>query len=162
MDDPISEDYGDPIAGLGFGDLETPGSIAAASDFIPNLPLPSSAILASVLPTNSISLMPTAVPTTSLSGYVNTTNSSYDLSSGSGYTSLVNGLVGIGSSLTQAFVTNPQNAATQAALSAANANTAEQEALLNAGITQQQSSSIFSYLIFGVIIFLIFQFIERE
>lgn len=105
------------------------------------------------------------MPTSSISGYVNSTNSNYNLGSGSGYSSLTNGLVGIGQSLTAAFVTNPANAATQAGLAQNQATIAEQEALLNAGLQTQQSTasttSLFTILLFAALGFIVYKLVER-
>jgi hypothetical protein len=54
-------------------------------------------------------------------------------------------------SLLNAFVTGPQNAQTQ-----------EQQALTGASITSALSSQIFGYLLIGLVIFLIFGFLEKE
>jgi hypothetical protein len=75
--------------------------------------------------------------------------SSFNL--GSIGTTLASALGTGANSLLSAFVTNP-----------ANAQTAEAQALENAGIQQAQSSNLFSYLIIGLVIFLVFGFIERK
>lgn len=164
-------DFGDPILGLGdtnsgYGipDIETPGAIAAAYGGLPILPSPAAAVLSSIIP-DSLPPLTLPMPTSSISGYVNSTNSNYNLGSGSGYSSLTNGLVGIGQSLTAAFVTNPANAATQAGLAQNQATIAEQEALLNAGLQTQQSTasttSLFTILLFAALGFIVYKLVER-
>lgn len=65
-------------------------------------------------------------------------------------TTFLNDVSGIGSSLLNAFVINPQNAQTQ-----------QQSALVSAGITSAQTSQIFSYLFIGLIIFLVFGLLKK-
>lgn len=91
-------------------------------------------------------------------------------SASSGLTDLgsinANGLVtfgeGIGSSLLGAFVTNPANAATQVGVLNSQAAIAQNAALTNAAISTQQTSQIFTYLIFGLVGFLIFSLLEKR
>ena len=79
---------------------------------------------------------------TSMDDFLGLSGSSDDLLTPAQGTSLLNFGEGLGTSLVGAFVTNPQNAAT-----------AEGVALQKAEISAAQTSQIFSYLIFGVIIF---------
>ena len=65
--------------------------------------------------------------------------------------SLLTGAEGIGSSLVGAFVTNP-----------ANATTAEGQQLATAQIQTAETSQIFSYLLLGLGIFLVFGLISKR
>lgn len=105
---------------LGLGDPSDPGSLAAFVDAEENGDVSSS-------------------PASGLA-------STFNLSG----TGLLNDLGSIGQSLSNAFLTNPQNAAT-----------AEAQALANAQISSLTSSNLFSYLLIGLVIWLVFGLFEK-
>jgi hypothetical protein len=122
---------------------------------IPNLTNTFSPVLSLPATTMSTSASGTYSGYTSASAYTGLPAGSAGTTTSSGTnaldTSLLNFGEGAANSLVGAFVVNPQNAATQEGL----ANTSATNALT-------ASSQLFSYLLLGLAIFLIFSFAEKK
>lgn len=138
-------------------ELDTPGAFAAGGNVatdssdggdIPNLVADYSPSLADLLPDASTPISPIMDDSNddNDSAYTGTTGSS-SLS----LQPLVNDLGTIGGSLVNAFVTAP-----------ANATTAEGLATSNFDISTAESSQLFTYLIIGLVIFLVFGFLDKK
>jgi hypothetical protein len=145
-------------------DLDTPGLFAASNDAAGPLPDDSGSDLANLSPTFQpavltvptvddpppssnfqVSLPIESVPTATMEDDATDPFSSLNLQP------LLTDAGSIGSGLISAFVTNPQNA-----------TTAEGQSLANAEISNLTTSNLFSYLLIGLVIFLVFQFLERK
>lgn len=138
----------------GLGDLPQDGSIEnLQANFSPTLTNLESQLPASII-TNAPPMDDLTGATDFLQSAAGQSAVASDLSTSgiSGFPdALFSELGGLATSAFGAFVTNPQNAQTQASLNAANAE-----------ISLAKSSQLFGYLLIGFVIFIVFNLLEKK